>query len=273
MLSIGNGRGKRLPCVFLDVNTQNDFLLPEGACPVTNRDTMVPSLRRIVAWAKRNHVPVVSSVDCHRVGEVRNTRLPLHCVDGTSGQAKVAFTLFGSYVKVEGDNTMAVPADLFRDHQQVIFRKRTSDFFLNPKADRFVTHLPAAEYVVAGLGLEGSVKSIALGLIARNKRVSVVVDASGYFDASEADLALRLLEAKGVNLTTVDELVKRILPRPVRYPLHAIGQVCLRNGLYASISQINGAKQNGNGNGNGKNGHATIRINLLRTKANRTHHP
>lgn len=215
-------RGKRhartLPCVLVDVNTQNDFLADSGSCPTQNRGLLVPALRRTVAWAKRNQVPVISSLDCHRHGELRTARLPRHCLDGTPGQDKIDFTLYGSYVQVEGDNTLAVPIDLFRRYQQVIFRKRTADFFLNPKADRFITQLPAAEYVVAGVCIESSVKAIALGLIARGKQVTVVVDSCGYFDRSEAELALRLLGAKGATLITVDELLNRRLPRPMRYP-------------------------------------------------------
>ena len=216
--SRGKRSARKLPCVLVDVNTQCDFLAPDGACPVANRAALLPALRRTVAWSKRNHVPVISSIDCHRRGELRHARLPAHCLDGTPGQTKIDFTLFGSFVRVEADNTLAVPIDLFRRHQQVIFRKRTTDFFLNPKADRFITQLPAAEYVVAGLGIEGSVKAIALGLIARGKQVSVVVDACGYFDRSEAELTVRLLGAKGATLITVDELMARRLPRPIRYP-------------------------------------------------------
>jgi len=214
----GNRHTRTLPCVFVDVNTQNDFLHERGTCPVQNRAALIPALRRTIAWAKRNQVPIISSLDCHRRGELRNIRLPQHCIDGTFGQQKLDFTLCGSHIQVEGDNTLAVPIDLFRRYQQVIFRKRTSDFFVNPKADRFIGQLPAADYVVAGLGIEGSVKAIALGLIARGKKVTVVVDACGYFERSEAELAVRLLGAKGAELITVDDLMKRRLPRLVRYP-------------------------------------------------------
>jgi nicotinamidase-related amidase len=229
-----------------------------------NRDGLVPALRRVVAWAKWNHVPVVSSVECHWRDEVRSGRGPQHCLDGTHGQEKLPFTVFASYVKVEGDNTLAVPIDLFRKHQQVIFRKRTLDFFLNPKADRFLTQLPATEFVIAGLGVESSIKAIALGLIARGKTVSLVHDACGYFDRTEGDLAGRLLEAKGVRLLSVDELVARRLPRPVRYPVNACGQIPLGNGLYASVTISHHAgpltTTNGNGHANGNgNGHATGR--------------
>lgn len=246
-----NSWGKRytrtLPCVYVDVNTQNDFLGERAVCPVHNRDVLLPALRQTVAWAKQNQVPVISSLDCHRRGELRNARLPQHCIDGTGGQAKVDFTLCGSFVQVEGDNTLAVPIDLFRRYQQVIFRKRTADFFLNPKVDRFISQLPVAEYILAGLGVEGSVKAIALGLIARSRLVTVVVDACGYFDRSEADMAIRLLGAKGANLITVEQLLERRIPRYIRYPRF------LRNGHYLekrngiAVSAPRPSDHNGNG--------------------------
>ena len=252
-MNLRRERGRKIwPYVLVDVNTQRDFLDPIGACPIANRDTVVPNLRRVVAWAKRNHIPVISTVDCHRPCEVRYKPLPPHCIDGTHGQEKLNYTLFGSYVKVESDNTLSVPADLFRRHQQAIFRKRTTDFFLNPKADRFVTQLPAEHYVVTGVSLEGSVKSIVLGLIARHRSVTVVVDSCGYFDPSESDLALRLLEAKGVEVITAADLATRKTAPVVRYPHLAVGQVCLRNGLYASISAL--AQRNGVNGRNGRNG-------------------
>ena len=174
--------------------------------------------------------------------------------------------MHGSYVRVEGDNTLAVPIDLFRRYQQVIFRKRTIDFFLNPKADRFVTNLPAAEYIMVGVSIEGSIKSIALGLVARNKPVTVVLDACGYFDRSEADMATRLLEAKGVRMMTMDELVARSLPRPFRYPRTAErkAEEALRNGLYATTTDP--SRRNGNGHVSTENhgGHGRRRASAVR---------
>lgn len=249
---------KALPYVLLDIATQYDFLTEDGRCPVRNREELIPRLRRVVAWAKRNQVPVISAVDSHRIHEFAREKLPPHCVDGTAGQRKIDFTLFGSYVKVEGDNTLAVPIDLFSRHQQVIFRKRTSDFFLNPKAERFVSQLPVAQYLVVGAGLECAVRAVSLGLLARNKRVSIVTDACGFWDTQEADLTVRMLEAKGVRLLTVEELLQRRLARDIRYPLTSFGQVSLRNGLYASITPnpIIAAKRNGSAPSNGLRAHS-----------------
>lgn len=210
--------GRPFECVLVDVNTQLDFCDAAGASPVRNIPELIPALRNIVAWARRNSVPVISSLESHRPMELSDSGTPICCVDGSLGQRKLPFTVFPARTNIEVDNTFAVPCDLFKKYQQAIFRKRSSDLLLNPKADRLLTQLPVREYLLFGAGLEGSVKSIALALLARSKPVSIAVDACGYWDVNMAELALRQLAAKGARLVTVDEVLHRRLPRPLRYP-------------------------------------------------------
>jgi nicotinamidase-related amidase len=247
-------------CVLVDVNTQRDFFKPEAPRRVSNADTLVPALRRIIAWTLRNQVPMVSSLESHRREEAERYGVPPHCIDGTGGQQKLNFTLLPNRVAVEGDNTLAVPLDLFQQHQQVIFPKRTLDFLANPKADRFLTQLPAREYLICGLGLEYSVKALALGLIARNRSVTIIVDGCGYWSASAAEFALRQLVAKGANLVSVPELLLRKLPRLRRYSklLLEISPELLRPRLavYPALPP-HGANGTNGGNGTrGTNGRA-----------------
>ena len=204
-------------CVLLDLNTQRDFLGENAPCRVANASELVPALRNIIAWTLRNEVPIISSMESRRSEEATLGSLPPHCLDGTAGQLKLRFTLLRNRVSVEGDNTLTLPLDLFQNYQQVIFRKRTDDLLSNPKADRFLTQLRAREYIVFGLGLEHSVKSLALALRARSQRISVITDGCGYWSASTAEFALRQMVAKGIRLITVEELLRRKLGRPRRY--------------------------------------------------------
>jgi nicotinamidase-related amidase len=233
--------------VLVDLNTQRDFLEPTAVCRVRNGEQLLSAVRRVIAWAKWNHVPVISSVDAHRQAESTHDGFPLHCIDGTRGQGKIPWTLFGSRVRVEADNTLALSLDLFESHQQVIFRKRTHDLFSNPKADRFLTQLQAEEFILFGVGLEFSIGALALGLLARNRKVTVVADCCGYWTRSEADLALRRMHARGADLVTVEQLLHRRLRRWVRYPLRYNGG---GNGNGRPNGNGNG-QPNGNGNGNG----------------------
>jgi len=214
----GRGSGRIYKCVVVDLNTQRDFCNLGGAYPVTNLLELIPALRHMIAWAKRNYAPVISSIESHRTSEVRSDALPSCCLDGSSGQRKIDFTMFPRRTRIEVDNTLCCPIDLFGEYQQVIFRKRTDDLLANPKADRFFTQLPGKEFLLFGVSLEGSIKALALGLLARNRRVTVVTDACGYWTKATADLAVRQIVAKGIRVITVDELLRSRLDRSWRYP-------------------------------------------------------
>ena len=255
---IRRGRTWAPECVLIDLNTQQDFCARNGADPVANIESLIPALRRVIAWAKRNHAPVVSSLNSHRLHELSEKEPHRHCLEGSSGQRKVAFTLMALHASVEVDNTLCVPVDLFREHQQVIFRERGDNLLSNPKADRFLTQLDSPEYLVFGSGLECSVKSLTLGLLAREKQVSVIVDACGYWNWSQADFALRQMVAKGANLLTVDQLRTRRLSRQHRYCVRITaapagngksnGNGSTRLGLKPPPEAADSAGGNGNGN-------------------------
>lgn len=217
VLGIGGGsmnehsNGQGYECLVIDLNTQHDFCDPDGAAAVDNIPELIPTLRRVVAWVRRNYAPVVSSIESHRPFELSDSGTPICCVDGSGGQHKLDFTIFPHRRALEVDNSLSLPIDIFQQVQQVIFRKRSDDLLANPKADRLFSHVPVAEYIIFGSGLETSVKALALALRARAKSVSVVTDACGYWGRAAADLAMRQMTAKGTNLITVDELVTRKL--------------------------------------------------------------
>ncbi len=214
---IARRNGRVYECVVVDMDTQHDFCDAHGAYPVANVHELIPALRHMIAWAKRNYAPVVSSIESHRSSELFDRQHPIFCVDGSTGQRKIDFTIFRQCAKVEVDNTLSCPLDLFNKYQQVIFRKRTDDLLSNPKADRFLTQLFPGEFILFGVGLEVSVKAVALGLLARDKRVAVVTDACGYWNKGTAALAIRQLTAKGARLITVGQLLRRKLDRRRHY--------------------------------------------------------
>lgn len=241
-------------CVVLDINTQWDFCDPKGAFPVTHLRELIPQFRHVIAWTKRNYVPIVSSIEAHRPFELSDSGYPIHCVDGSDGQHKLDFTILPLHAWVEVDNTLSIPMDLFGRYQQVIFSKRTDDLLDNPKADRLLSNLPVREYLLFGTGVECSVKALALALLTRGKQVSVVVDACGYWNRATADLALRQVSAKGARLVTVCDLLSRKLDRRYRY------RVAVR--LTTSPNGRVGSSGSPSPNSNSHNCHAPSRLPL-----------
>ncbi len=210
--------------VLIDVCTQHDFLDSGGILQVANREAVIPNLKEVFRWARTAQLPVVSSVESHRPAEPLNG-FPLHCIDGTQGQEKLAFTLLTPSFLVETDNYLCLPPDIGQNYRQLIFRKRTRDILSNPKADRFLTQLDADEFILFGVGLERAIKSLALGLLIRHKPVTVISDACGYWSSADGDLSLRQLAAKGVRLVTVAEITAPPPPAPPRRPVTRAGRL------------------------------------------------
>lgn len=212
---IAVGGGKEVPSrsrfadadrIVVDLNTQCDFLSPRGALPVLNRAEILPNMRRLMAWAQAQHVPVISSMDAHRPNEPLNGTAP-HCIDDTVGQRKLPFTLLSRHLFLTADNTLDIPNDVLRLYRQVVLAKRTRDFLNNPKADRLVTEMNPHYFIVFGVVAEVCVKSVVLGLLARHRNVVLAADAIGYWNAAEAELARRQMEAKGAVMASTDDIL------------------------------------------------------------------
>lgn len=185
--------------VLVDINTQRDFFLAEGVVCIRNHRRVLAHIRRLMAWARRRDISVVSTCEVYadhtgHNGDVR------YCVDGTSGQMKIAYTLLRNRISFPADGNTDLPRDMLRRYQQVILHKRCTDPFDEPRIDRILSEVCAAEFILMGACAEGAVKAAALGLLQRDKKVSVVIDAVGYHDNHEAKMAFRKMEAKGAKL-------------------------------------------------------------------------
>ena len=204
--------------VLLDMDTQRDFLDAEGNHPVLNREALLPNLRKVFAMARAYHIPVVSAVDTHRTNEPFSDT-PAHCVEGTCGQEKVKFSLLRNRAFVEANNTLDLPFNLWSQHRQIIMRRRTTDFLGNPKADRLITEIKPKMFIAFGVGLERSIRRLTLALLGRGRRVAFIPEACGHWNEGEADLAQRLLVAKGgvpIHFEQLNEILKKTTKKRIQ---------------------------------------------------------
>jgi nicotinamidase-related amidase len=98
---------------------------------------------------------------------------------------------------------------IFQQYDQVILQKRCLNPFEEPRADRILTELEAKQFILIGALTEGAVKATALGLLARRKNVTVLVDAIVSRSKAAATIALRQIWAKGAKLTCTRALLER----------------------------------------------------------------
>jgi nicotinamidase-related amidase len=185
--------------VLVDINTQRDFFLADGVVCIRNHRRVLAHIRRLMAWARRREIPIISTCEVYPDHNGHNGE-PHYCIDGTAGQLKIPYTLLGNRISFAADGSTDLPRDMFRRYQQVILHKRCVDPFDEPRIDRVLSEISVAEFILVGASAEGAVKAAALGLLQRDKKVSVVIDAVGYHDNREAKMAFRKMEAKGAKL-------------------------------------------------------------------------
>ncbi|OHB79292.1 MAG: hypothetical protein A2Z25_16555 [Planctomycetes bacterium RBG_16_55_9] len=190
--------------ILLDIDTQKDYLLAEGKACIRNHRRVLAHIRRVMAWARNEHIPIISTAEVHpnHNGESEIG----YCLDGTDGQKKVRYTLLNDRVSFAADGNTDLPRDMLRRHRQVILHKRCVDPFDEPRIDRLLSELRASEFILVGTSLEGAVKMTVLGLLQRGKRVTVVIDAVGTRDKKDAKLTLRKMETKGARLIETKRL-------------------------------------------------------------------
>jgi len=78
--------------VFWDVDTQADFIYPDGKLYVLGAETIVPNLKRLTEWAANNGVMVIASACAHQEDDAEFAQYPPHCLVGTPGQKKIPET-------------------------------------------------------------------------------------------------------------------------------------------------------------------------------------
>lgn len=169
---------------------------------VRNHRRVLSNIRRVAAWARRNNICLISTTQAYP----RNNHKAAFCIDGTTGQKKISYTLRKNRTAFAADGSTDLPRDILRTYDQVIFQKRGIDPFQEPRLDRLFSELRADEFIVLGTGTESAIKATALGLLQRKKKVTVVVDATGSHNNRKADFALRQVKAKGARLIEAKSL-------------------------------------------------------------------
>jgi len=200
------------PLIFLDVDTQRDFLLDDGALPVPEGKAVIPIIQRLVGHAFTHDVPVVSTMDCHVRDDPEFADFPPHCVKGTRGQLKIDGTTLGNALIVT-DNPDAPPDDeAILAARQIIIEKGVLDVFETAHAERVLDVLGPRLVIVFGVATEYCVRLAVLGLCARGYRTIVVRDAVAGVDALAARSALTEMRRAGATFITGPEILARADP-------------------------------------------------------------
>jgi nicotinamidase/pyrazinamidase len=195
---------KSAPLVFLDVDTQVDFMHPNGKLHVPHAEEIIPNLAELMLWARHHKIPVISSADTHAPDDPEFAQWPPHCVAGTPGQRRIAETRFPDAVVVENrPGAFQAPPEWVG---QLIVEKRVYDLTTNVNFDAVLASLGQPRFVVFGVATEYCVRSAVLALRKRNLPVSLVLDAIKPITEEGGRKAIEEMAAAGAELVTTAEI-------------------------------------------------------------------
>jgi nicotinamidase/pyrazinamidase len=194
--------------VFLDVDTQVDFMLPSGRLYVPHAEEIIPNLVQLMGWAREHGIPIISTADTHAVDDPEFALWPPHCVVGTPGQQRIAETRFPDARVVENR------AGAFQAMQdwagQIIVEKPVYDFTTNVNFDAILGSLGQPRFVVFGVATEFCVRSSVLALRRRNLPVALVIDAIKPVSEEEGRKAIEEMVKAGAKVATTAEVLKAV---------------------------------------------------------------
>jgi nicotinate phosphoribosyltransferase len=192
--------------VFLDVDTQMDFMSPGGALYVPGAERIRPQLARLAEYARQHNIPWISSADAHALEDPSFGEWTPHCVVGTPGQRRVPETTFaGAAVIPNRPGAFHPPFDWTR-HLALEVEKQEYSVATNANFDVLLAALGPSRFVVFGVATDYCVKESALALRRLQVPVDLVVDAIREIDPEGGRRAIEEMTAAGVRLVTTEEV-------------------------------------------------------------------
>jgi nicotinamidase/pyrazinamidase len=188
--------------VFVDVDTQLDFMVRGGALYAPGSELLTPRLAALSEFAVKSGIPILSTADAHSEDDPEFKTWKPHCVVGTQGERKLAETSVDRQYIVSTETDSLDPS-LVHAAAQIIVQKQNVDCFTNPNLPELLRLLNAERFVVYGVVTEVCVRHAARGLLKTGAKVELVADAIQALDEKAGREALNELTDKGVELTTV----------------------------------------------------------------------
>lgn len=197
--------------VFLEVDAQEDFMVPGGKLYVPGAEKLIPNIQRLVETAAARHVLLISSACAHSENDPEFQTFPPHCIKGTPGARIVREGMMKTFATVPSDANFRLPVGILQS-PQIVVEKQMLDVFSNTHTSELVERIGAdAEYVIFGVVTEYCVRCATQGLLERGRKVRVVRDAIETLDAEQGRRTLETLESAGATLIDTRKAIELVV--------------------------------------------------------------
>jgi len=199
--------------ILWDVDTQVDFMLPDGKLYVPGAEKTVPAMKRLVDAVRAAGVVHVASADDHELTDAEisdapdfEQTYPPHCLRGTRGARKIPETEQEDPVPI----TFEPLPEKYLAGREFLLLKKSFDVFTNPNTDRLLTHLDPDEIVVFGVATDVCDDAAIRAFLQRGRRVRFVEDAARGLDKARVAASTAAWREAGVQFTTADEAIRNL---------------------------------------------------------------
>ena len=160
--------------VFWDVDTQFDFMMPEGRLYVPGAEEIVETVSAARRWALSNGYPLIADIDWHRTDdpEISDTpdfkeTFPPHCMAGSPGGERVGYLgpIPIDYVEIDEADVADLRQLTEKDPLHIVIRKNGLDVFENPNTDKLIDLIEPQQVAVFGVALDFCVFYVLQGLM------------------------------------------------------------------------------------------------------------
>jgi nicotinamidase/pyrazinamidase len=191
--------------VFVDIDTQFDFMNPKGNLYVPDAEDIVDNIKKLFVYAKEHKIKILSSTDAHTVDDPEFKLFPSHCVKDTPGNQRIEASTCKDNIVIE--NIEQDITESMLDHDQIIIEKQSHDIFDNKNIDKVIIQLAASDYVVFGVATDYCVKLAVLGLLRRGYKVTLVTDAVKAATQEGETESLKEMKDAGTVFTTTEDII------------------------------------------------------------------
>jgi nicotinamidase/pyrazinamidase len=205
--------------IFWDVDTQADFMFPDGALPVPGAEAIRPNLGRLTDAARAQGITIVHTADDHDRHDAEIAAdpdfvetFPAHCLRGTPGAARLPETApSAGAVDIPPDGS-GVDVTAAAGAAEIVLRKNRFDAFANPATAPLLRALAPDRVVVYGVALEVCDRYAVEGMLAQGGGFDIVVveDAVAALDPDRARDLLDDWRRRGVRVVTTDDLLAEV---------------------------------------------------------------
>ena len=204
--------------LFWNVDTQHDFMRPDGLLYVPGSEEIAPVLSALTHFAHEHGIRIVASADDHLPGhrELSDTpdfvtTFPPHCMRGTPGQRLVPETMLRNPLVFEPEpmDPAKVRRHVAVHEGDILFHKHWFDVFTNANVEAALAELDPEVIVLYGVALDVCNRYAVEGLLERRPgtRLVLVTDAVRAIHADAGDRLLAEWQGRGVALVTSDDLL------------------------------------------------------------------